>query len=210
MTTFEHAMVGVNGALAAGLNRRWGWKAAAMAGLVAVSPDWDGLTLLGGPALFDQAHRVWGHNLFVAVAVGLLLGVADYRYDLVGRIGRALGRIVTIPDAERALGIRTEYSTAGYLTWGLVAVLAALSHLAADLVVSGTATMTDWKLKLFWPVSDASWIFPRIRWGDPGVSLLFVAGGFALYRWKKMRQWTACGTLAAVLLYVYARPLVNL
>ena len=46
MTTFEHAMVGVNGALAAGLTRRCGWKVASMAGLVAVSPDWDGLTLI--------------------------------------------------------------------------------------------------------------------------------------------------------------------
>ncbi|MGD9128399.1 MAG: hypothetical protein PVH19_13570 [Planctomycetia bacterium] len=61
MTTIEHAMLGIDGVLAVGLNRRWGWSLCAMAGVVAIVPDWDGLTLLGSASLFDAAHRVWGH-----------------------------------------------------------------------------------------------------------------------------------------------------
>jgi len=46
MTTYEHAMLGITGALAAGLHRRYGWQIVAMAGVTAVLPDWDGLSLL--------------------------------------------------------------------------------------------------------------------------------------------------------------------
>ena len=48
MTTLEHAMLGINGVLATGLQRRFGWQLVAMAGGVSVAPDWDGLTILGG------------------------------------------------------------------------------------------------------------------------------------------------------------------
>ncbi|HID24106.1 MAG TPA: hypothetical protein EYP14_17130 [Planctomycetaceae bacterium] len=70
MTTFEHAMLGVNGAIAAGLTRRHGWRLAAVAGLAAAAPDWDGLTLVFGSAAFAAGHRLWGHNLVACVFVG--------------------------------------------------------------------------------------------------------------------------------------------
>lgn len=51
MTVYEHAMIGINGALAMGLQRRHGWQIIALAGFAAVLPDLDGLTLLLGPSL---------------------------------------------------------------------------------------------------------------------------------------------------------------
>ena len=41
-------MLGVDGALAVGLHRRYGWQIVAWSGCAAVLPDWDGLTLLLG------------------------------------------------------------------------------------------------------------------------------------------------------------------
>jgi hypothetical protein len=48
MTFYEHAMIGIDGALAVGLNRCYGWRIVALAGFAAVLPDWDGLTLMLG------------------------------------------------------------------------------------------------------------------------------------------------------------------
>jgi hypothetical protein len=48
MTFFEHAMVGINGAMAADLHRRHGWPLVALAGFSAILPDWDGLTIFLG------------------------------------------------------------------------------------------------------------------------------------------------------------------
>ena len=45
MTSYEHAMLGIDGALALGLHRRYGWQIVAAAGCVAVLPDWDGLSI---------------------------------------------------------------------------------------------------------------------------------------------------------------------
>jgi hypothetical protein len=46
MTTFEHAMLGINGVLASGIHRRFGWQIVALAGIAAVAPDWDGIPML--------------------------------------------------------------------------------------------------------------------------------------------------------------------
>lgn len=82
MTTFEHAMVGINGALAAGLHRHYQWCIAALAGLAAIAPDWDGLKILGGMHLFDHAHCAWGHSFLTCVILGCVLAGLDYRFDL--------------------------------------------------------------------------------------------------------------------------------
>ena len=82
MTSFEHAMVGITGAVAANLHRRHGWPIVALAGFAAMLPDWDGLTILCGIHCYAAAHRVWGHNLLVAGLVGargLRLGLAPRR-----------------------------------------------------------------------------------------------------------------------------------
>ncbi len=89
--------------------------------------------------------------------------------------------------------------------WVSVAVLAALSHLAADLVFSGTATLPDWELQPWWPLSRAGYVYPLVAWGDAGPSLIFVAGMFAMWRWPGRRQAISLATLAGVVLYVVVR-----
>ncbi len=92
MTTFEHAMLGVTGALGAGLHRRYGWQIVALGGLVAVLPDWDGVSILFGAAVFDRVHRTLGHNLPICILLGALVAALDYRYSLIARARTFVGR----------------------------------------------------------------------------------------------------------------------
>jgi len=89
-------MIGINGALAAGLQRNHGWKIVALAGVAAISPDWDGLTLVAGMSTFNQAHRVWGHNVLVVVLLGAALAAVDYRFDLMTRVARGTMRRIQL------------------------------------------------------------------------------------------------------------------
>lgn len=205
MTTYEHAMLGITGVLATGLDRRYGWSIVAIAAVAAVSPDWDGLTILAGSAAFAASHRLWGHNVLVCTLSGLLMGVADYRFDLVTRCGRLLAQKLQSAPPEGSLGVRESHSFDGFVVWVSVAVLAALSHLAADLVFSGTATLPDWELQPWWPLSRAGYVYPLVAWGDAGASIIFVAGMFAMWRWPSRRQAISLATLAGVVLYVVVR-----
>jgi hypothetical protein len=205
VTTYEHAMLGITGVLAAGLNRRYGWPLAAIAAVAAVSPDWDGLTIVAGAAAFAASHRVWGHNVWACFVTGILIGCLDYRFDAVTRCGRLLTRMLHLIMPGGPPRIRAAWSLGGLAVWISVAILAALSHLAADVVFSGTATLPDWKLQLWWPVSNAGYVFPLVPWGDAGVSIVFVAGMFAMWKWPGRLQTISAVTLAAVVLYVAAR-----
>jgi hypothetical protein len=202
MTSFEHAMLGVNGALASGLHRQYDWRVAALAGLTAVSPDWDGATILGGMQLFDQAHRVWGHGLFTCLVVAIVLATLDYRYDLVGWGQRLLHRLLR---SEAELDTKPSNTWRRFSVWLAIAVLAALSHLAADLVYSGAEGLSDWELKLLWPFSNRGFVYPMVRWGDAGATIIFVIGMFAMLRWKPRTQPLASATLACVIGYIALR-----
>lgn len=205
MTPYEHAMVGITGVLGTGLNRRHGWPIAGLAAVAAVSPDWDGLTLVAGSAAFAASHRVWGHNVLVCVLSGLLLGVVDYRFDVVGRCGRYLTLKLRLPLLAGEPRLREARSPGGWVAWVGVAVLAALSHLLADLLFSASATLPDWELQPWWPLSHAGYAFPLVPWGDPGVSIVFVAGMFAMWKWPGCLQPISLVTLSAVVCYVAVR-----
>ncbi|MDP6466968.1 MAG: metal-dependent hydrolase [Pirellulaceae bacterium] len=205
MTTFEHAMIGVNGALAAGLHRRYGWKIVAFSGVVAVSPDWDGLTMMAGMTTFNQAHRVWGHNFLVAVLVGICLGTLDYRFDFATRMARAAMRIVKRDPQQLTMRAAAERRPVGWFCWLMVGVLTALSHLLADLVYSGGYGLPDWELKLLWPFSNEGFVYPMIPWGDPGVTIVFVVGMFAMVRLPTRIQSLAGGALLLMVAYVVLR-----
>lgn len=86
-----------------------------------------------------------------------------------------------------------------------VAVVAALSHLPADMVVSGTATLSDWELQVLWPFSHQGWAFAMVPWGDAGISIVLVIGMFAMLRWKSSVETIARGTLGAVVAYIALR-----
>ena len=203
MTTFEHAMLGINGVIAAGLHRRYAWRVAALAGVVAVSPDWDGLTILGGMELFDHAHRAWGHSTFTCVVLGCVLAGVDFRFDFVGQGERLLCRVLRIPSKARAT--RPDRSWRRLAIWLTVAIVAAMSHLAADVVYSGTAELSDWHLQLWWPFSSRGFVFPLVRWGDVGVTVIFVISMFAMVRRREWIQPIALITLTLVVVYIVIR-----
>jgi membrane-bound metal-dependent hydrolase YbcI (DUF457 family) len=203
MTTFEHAMLGVTQTLATGLHRRYGWQLAAMAGFVAISPDWDGLTIAGGMQLFDVAHRAWGHSLLVCTILGMLLAGLDYRFDLVTRAGGYLRRLMR--DGSKTDGPRSQRRWNGYCVWMMVGAVVALTHLIADMVVSGAAQLNDWALQLLWPFSREGFVYPLVSWGDPGMSIVFVLGMFGMWRWPKHLQLVAGTTLLLLVAYIMLR-----
>ena len=205
MTPYEHAMVGITGVLATGLNRRYGWPIVGLAAVAAVSPDWDGLTIVAGSAAFAASHRLWGHNVMACVLSGLVMGVVDYRFDVVTRCSRFLTRKLRLGLTGGEPRVREARFLGGFAVWIGVAVAAALSHLVGDLMFSGSATLPDWELQPWWPLSRAGYVYPLVPWGDPGASLVFVAGMFAMWKWPRRMQSISLGTLAGVILYVAIR-----
>ena len=109
MTTYEHVMLGVNGALATGLHHRYHWKIVALAGIAAALPDWDGLTWFISNEAFGQGHRVWGHNILACLMIGVLFGLLDYRFDLVTRAARRIRGLVRLAVPDEAMRIRQEF-----------------------------------------------------------------------------------------------------
>jgi hypothetical protein len=204
MTTFEHAMLGATGAMAAGLHRR-GWEIVAVATVAAVLPDWDGLSLLFGASAYDRFHRVLGHSVFTATLIALGATLAEYHFRLLPRCRTLLARYVQgipeqVPHPEEGSSSPKELRL-----WLIVAVLATASHLVADILFSGHATLSDWGLKVFWPFSDHEYAFPVVRWGDPLPTVILVAGMFAMLRWRTRVQGLAALTLAALVGYIAIR-----
>jgi hypothetical protein len=205
VTTFEHALFGVTGVLAAGLHRPGGWQIAAVAAVAAVSPDWDGLTILGGAQAFAASHRLWGHNVLACLLTGILTGSLDYRFDLVTRTGRWLTRRLPLGVPVDRLRVRDQFTLRGFAGWVAVASLAALSHLLTDVVYSGSQTLPDWQLQPWWPFSKWACIYPLVRWGDMGASVILFGGAFAMLRWPRRLQTVSLVTLIVLGLYVVLR-----
>ncbi|MDD3587690.1 MAG: metal-dependent hydrolase [Thermoguttaceae bacterium] len=232
MTTLEHAMVGAYGVMATGLYRPFGWQLAAMAGIVAVLPDWDGLTIFGGMSLFDAAHRCWGHSLVSCLLVATLFAVLDCRFDLVTRTAKWLAILfrlcITTPKENKtritgdaqgqpesqqedktsvpladSLIPRRSCGSAFYIVWIGVAMVAAISHPFADMLFSGAAGLSDWDVKIFWPLSDKGLVYPMVPWGDVGVITIFFAGMFFMLWQRKYIQLSSIVTLIVAALYIF-------
>lgn len=208
MTTYEHVMLGVNGTLAVGLHERYGWKIVAMAGLAAASPDLDGLTWLVSNDLFSIGHRVWGHNVMACLLLGILIGVLDYRLDVVTRVGRPVTRSLRLTVPEHLVALRENWEGRAERTWILVAVVATFSQLPADLAVSGTKTLPVWGLKLFWPVSDREWSFQMVTYNDPGVIIVFIVGMITMSKWTTHLKQIARASLFLTIAYLLFRGFV--
>lgn len=205
MTSYEHAMLGVTGTLAAGLHRRYGWEIVALGGLAAILPDWDGWSLAFGAAAFDRIHRTAGHNVFACSLLAAAVAALDCRYRLIGRLRKLLGRWIRPLRAEKESAGQRTFRAGELGVWMITGLLASWSHLAADLVFSGHERLADWGLKLFWPFSDRAWVYPMVSWGDPGATLIFVGGMFAMVRWPSRLQGIAAVTLGLVLAYIGLR-----
>ena len=205
MTTIEHALLGGYLVLTSGVNRRFGWPLVAMAGVAAVVPDWDGLTMLYSASLCDVAHRCWGHALVICLPLAVLLATLDYRFDCVTRLARRCARWLRVAVDESKLVVRSSFVTAGCLAWSLAAIIATLSHVCTDMLFSGHADFADWPIKILWPFSDNGFVYPMIPWGDVGVTVIFFVGLFAMVRWPKKSQRLAVLTLVSASLYMIVR-----
>ena len=208
MTTLEHAMVGANLVLASGLNRRFGWQLVAVAGVCAVLPDWDALTILWSVPLFDVAHRAWGHALLLCFTITAMFALLDYRFDLMTRLAQCFSRWIKTGIPPEQLERRQKFSIRGAVVWVLVGIVAACSHLLADMVVSGTATLSDWHVKLLWPFSDQGFVYPLVPWGDAGNMLILIIGMFAMLHWKNRVQGIAALSLGGIVGYTLIRGFV--
>jgi hypothetical protein len=210
MTVYEHAMLGGTLALAVGLHRRHGWRGVGMACVAAALPDADGLSLLAGPTAYARAHRVLGHNLIAATALGLLAGSAGYFAARSARAQRAAAALLArlASDVKVSADARP-FAWRDLLLWTVFGLVAALSHLPADIVYSGHPDLPPWPVPLLWPFSNQGWQLPIVPWGDVVTTVLFAVEMFALYRWPARAQPIAVATLAAVAGYVAVRYLIQ-
>jgi hypothetical protein len=102
-----------------------------------------------------------------------------------------------------ALG--TVRATAGFCKGGKAEMTSYEHALFADLVFSGTETLPDWGLQLWWPFSATSYVYPLVAWGDAGVSIAFVAGMLAMWKWPSRLQLISAATLMGAASYVVVR-----
>lgn len=110
--------------------------------------------------------------------------------------------------ASEHLQLRAERNPRDAWLWATTAIMAALTHLPADMVVSGSAIYSDWEVKALWPFSDRGWVWPCVPWGDVGITVLFILGSATMIARPQHTRIFAALTLAAVLSYIVMRPLV--
>ena len=208
MTTFEHAMVGATGAMASGLHKRHGWKIVASPGSLEPVPmgrldhSYRQSNLLHGPSHLGPQP---------AGMFGCWSPCRDARLSIRHRDAN-----LSVPGASHSSGRQF-----GFLAAARVSPLARVVDLdrrrcasradssSADWVVSGTATLDDWKLKPLWLFHDHETIHAMVPWGDPGMTLCFVLGMFAMLRWKGHLQLLACCTLFLVAAYIGVRGMTH-
>lgn len=203
MTVYEHAMLGSSVSLLGNVHRRHGWGLVAAAAAAGALPDWDGLSLAFGPTAYADVHRAWGHNLLAAALAGAAVGGVGYLCHRSVRVRRAALRF--LPPTGPAAAPAPPFAPHALAVWVAVGVVAALSHLPADLIYSGGAGLPDWPVPLLWPFSHRGYAYPMVPWGDLGVTLLFVGEMFALYRWPRSARAVAALALAAGAVYLVLR-----
>jgi membrane-bound metal-dependent hydrolase YbcI (DUF457 family) len=184
MMYYDHAMLGATMAITAGAHRRHGWPIVLMAAGAAMLPDWDDLSTLFGPAVRREVHRVWGHNLLIAFGAAGLLGAIAY---LCRRAARSRN-----PASAGASGLGA---------WVAVALLAAASHLLADVVYAKDPNGPGWPVAFFWPFSHRGWALPVLTSEDRVATALLAAGLLAQLRWPACSRLLAGLTLLGVASY---------
>ena len=171
----------------------------ATTGIAAALPDWDGASLLFGSSAYAAAHRTWGHNLLATALAGAACGAIGYLCYLSSRVRRGAQTLLKRLEVRKPLAAEpVPFAVSVLAVWITIGVLAALSHLPADLIY-------DWPLKLWWPFSAREWSWPVLAWGDLVPTTLFLAEMFALYRWPARSRLLAALTLLALATYLAAR-----
>jgi membrane-bound metal-dependent hydrolase YbcI (DUF457 family) len=202
MTFYEHAMLGINGALALRLQKRYDWQIVALAGVVAVVPDWDGVSILFNVQSYAQGHRIWGHNFFVAGLVAVVVSVLCYRFDLVARIHCWLAVHWTAFAVNNDRTDGRQSNREPLVVWIIVGVAAAYSHLLTDILFSIGKNLPVWGVPLLWPFSGKEYAYPVVAWGDVGPTIIFAASMFFMLRWPKWTSKIAFASLVLVVCYI--------
>jgi membrane-bound metal-dependent hydrolase YbcI (DUF457 family) len=198
MTSYDHAMVGAAVAVAVGARRRHGLPIVAMAAVAAMLPDWDDLSMLFGPAVRRQVHRVWGHNLLVALPAGALFAAICYLCW-----NTAHGRRVPPPFPEQLEGTDQDRPALG--TWVAVGVLACISHLLADVIYSADRHGAPWPVAFLWPFTRQGVALPVLTTGDRVATAMLAVGLAVVCCWSCCARLTAGLTLIAVAVYAGVR-----
>jgi len=204
MTSPEHTLVGIHLAFAGRLHRICGWKGVFLAGLASNVPDWDGLPMLIDMQRFEAGHRVWGHNVLAIVTGSLVLAFTQVAFDWIGVIGRSTAKWFPRLHPDKAAGVGSAglQSTLIFLA---VAVVAQFVHLPCDMVVSGGNGLSDWPIKPWWPFSDTAYVFPLIPWGDPGPTIILMAGIITVAKWPSRLSVSSLVTLVVLGFYLGLR-----
>jgi membrane-bound metal-dependent hydrolase YbcI (DUF457 family) len=198
MMYYDHAMIGAALAVAVGARRRHGWPVVAMAAVAAMLPDWDDLSQWFGPAVRREVHRVWGHNLLVALPAGGLFAAVCYLWRSAARRRRDPPPLAAEPIIQDrpALG-----------AWVAVGVLASVSHLLADVVYSADLNGSTWPVAFLWPFRSEGVALPVLTGGDRVATVILAAGLVAVWLWQSCGRLLAWLTLAAVGGYAGLRAL---
>jgi hypothetical protein len=141
--------------------------------------------------------------------IGVATGALGYLASLSARARRATAAVLA--RLAEDVKITTEprrFAWTGLAVWVLVGLLAAFSHLAADLVYNGSSELAPWPVPLCWPFSATGYQLPLVPWGDLVTTGVLLAEMFALYFWSGRAQLVACATLAVILGYVGLRSLL--
>ena len=205
MTFFEHALVGANGAIALGLGKRYGWPLVAWAGVAAVIPDWDGLTIFFGGLSFADGHRVWGHNFLMTALIAAVVGYLFYRTKFLERTwqssvkrwpGLKMPSNQITGDCPENTGENSLVPARPTLfLWIIVGVISSYSHLACDIIFASGENLPNWGVPLLWPFAKREFELPLIPWGDVGITIILGLSMFAMVRWPKRLQTIAAGSL---------------
>jgi membrane-bound metal-dependent hydrolase YbcI (DUF457 family) len=190
MVYYDHALIGATIAVAAGVQKRYGWPPVVLAGLAGMFPDWDATSKLLWPQTYARGHRVWGHNVFAVTVAGAALGTLGYWIHRSRSHRRA-------PIAALDPG--------GAGPWIVLGIAILWSHPLLDLLYCGWDRNADWPVKLFWPAASWNFAHPWMPWTDRGATALLLAGLLVCILVRRYRPTCAAASLVVVALYVVVR-----
>ena len=197
MTSPEHTMVGILGAMALGLHKRFGWRIVAFAAVISNVPDMDGLPMLFDMERFESGHRVWGHNFLLIVATSICLGWTQARFKWIQKI--VAYAIDFLPsEVNRSQPFR--HLPIPILVLIFVGIGFQTLHLVCDMVVSGGQGLSNWPVKPFWPIWQVGYVYPLIPWGDVGPTVVMMAGIIGIAKFGRAQLFA---TLTLILLVAY-------